>query len=381
MRPARLDVSPAEVEDLRRRLLRTRWPRPWPPDEGRRMPDDGHLLRRLAARWATGHDWPAQQSAINALPSYTAEVAGTDVHFLLYPGEFPDALPLVVTHGWPSSFLEMPRLAERLANPSRHGGDPRDAFTVVVPSLPGFGLSPQRPELPAATGTHELWHALMHDELGFERYGAHGGDLGAGVTSLLAQEHPGSVVGAHLLAVADPPDADPDTLTPEERAYQASESRWFAEDGGYEHEQMTRPLTLSHGLADSPVGLLAWIVEKHREWSDCDGDVSRCFPDDYLLTQASLYWFTETISTSFRPYYEYARVWTARVRRVDVPTAVAVFPRDLSLPPRTWAERTYNVTRYTTMPRGGHFAAYEQPGLLSRDLVEFFRSLRQRGGP
>jgi len=341
------------------------------------MPDDGPLLRRLAARWATDYDWYAEQAAINALPTFTAEIDGAPVHYLLYRGESPGALPLVLTHGWPSSFLEMPRLARRLATPSLHGGDPRDAFTVVVPSLPGFGLSPQRPELPATVGTHELWHRLMHDQLGFERYGAHGGDLGAGVTSLLAQEHPESVVGAHLLAVADPPDVDPGTLTADERDYQRSMRRWFAEDGGYEHEQMTRPLALGHGLSDSPVGLLAWIVEKYREWSDCDGDVSRCFPDDYLLTQASLYWFTETISTSFRPYYEYAQGWTARVRRVDVPTAVAAFPKDLTLPPRSWAERTYNVTHYTRMPRGGHFAAYEQPELLARDLTEFFRAMKE----
>src|SRR3954451_6333209 len=265
---ARLEVSREELGDLRARLARTRLPQAWPAAGRDGPPDDGPVLRRLVDHWATDFDWEARQAEIKALPSYTADVEGTPVHFLLYPGETPDPLPLVVTHGWPSSFLEMPRLADRLANPSRYGRDPRQAFTVVVPSLPGFGLSPQRPELPAATGTHDLWHALMYDELGFARYGAHGGDLGAGVTSLLAQAHPASVVGAHLLAVADPPDVDPDTLTAEERAYQASERRWFAEDGGYEHEQITRPLTLSRGLSDSTVGLLAWIVEKYREWSD-----------------------------------------------------------------------------------------------------------------
>jgi pimeloyl-ACP methyl ester carboxylesterase len=216
----------------------------------------------------------------------------------------------------------------------------------------------------------------MHGALGFERYGAHGGDLGAGISSLLAEAHPEAVVGVHLLAVADPVDVDPATVTEEEQAYRDAVTKWFAEDGGYEHEQMTRPVTLGYGLSDSPVGLLAWIVEKYREWSDCEGELSRTFTDDFLLTQASLYWFTNTISISFRPYYEYARHHTPRVKRVAVPTAIAVFPKDLVQPPRSWAERIYNVTRYTRMPRGGHFAAHEQPELLAEDLTAFFRSLR-----
>jgi len=373
---ATLTVDPADVADLGYRLERTRWPRTWPAAPGQADPSaDSALVRRLARTWAGDYDWSAHQAAINALPSFSVEIDGTAVHFLKYDGESDDALPIVITHGWPSSFLEMTELARRLSKPSRHGGDPRHSFTVIVPSLPGFGLSPQRPELPGAA-THELWHRLMREHLGYSRYAAHGGDLGAGVTSRLAQEYPGAVVGAHLLAVADPVQFDPATLTDAERSYLAATERWFTDDGGYEHEQMTRPVTLGYGLADSPVGLLAWIVEKYREWSDCDGDVSRCFSDDFLLTQASLYWFTNTISTSFRPYFENAQGWRCRVERVDVPTAVAVFPKDLGQPPRSWAERTYNVTRYTEMQRGGHFAAHEQPELLARDLVEFFYDVR-----
>jgi pimeloyl-ACP methyl ester carboxylesterase len=185
--------------------------------------------------------------------------------------------------------------------PSRHGGQPADAFTVIVPALPGFPLSPQQPALPPATPTHELWHRLMHDELGFSRYAAHGGDLGAGVTSRLAQAHPEALAGIHLLAVADPAGYDPATVTPAEREYLDAVAAWYADGGGYAHEQRTRPLTLSFGLSDSPAGLLAWLVEKYREWSDCDGDLSRRFSDDFILTQASLYWFTNAISTSFRP--------------------------------------------------------------------------------
>jgi pimeloyl-ACP methyl ester carboxylesterase len=216
----------------------------------------------------------------------------------------------------------------------------------------------------------------MHHELGFARYAAHGGDLGAGVTSRLAQAHPEAVVGIHLLAIADPVEVDPSSVTQEEQDYLDSVAAWYAQDGAYAHQQMTRPITLGYGLSDSPAGLLAWIVEKYRSWSDCDGVLSRRFSDDFVLTQASLYWFTNTISTSFRPYYEHARGMREPVQAIRVPTALAVFPHDLSRPPRSWAERTYNLTRYTAMPRGGHFAAHEEPELLGNDLTAFFRTLR-----
>ncbi|GAB2793857.1 epoxide hydrolase family protein [Streptomyces daliensis] len=375
-----ISVSDAELYDLRARLRSTRWPRPW-PIEGWAAGTDTAELRRLVAYWADGYDWRHHETAVNALPSHFADIEGTPVHYCRYDGERPDALPLVLTHGWPSSFLELTALAERLAHPSRYGGRPADAFTVIVPSLPGFAFSPQRPALAeagtdaAAEQTHELWHRLMHDVLGFERYAAHGGDLGAGITSRLAEAHPEAVVGIHLLAVASPAAYDPSGLTPEEEAYLAAVATWQAEEGGYMHQQNTRPLTLAPALTDSPAGLLSWIVEKYRAWSDCGGDLSSRFSDDYLLTQASLYWFTNTAATSLRPYYEYAHGLTRRVERVDVPTAIALFPADLSRPPRSWAERTYNVTRYTRMPRGGHFAAHEEPGLLAEDITALFRGL------
>jgi pimeloyl-ACP methyl ester carboxylesterase len=376
-----LRVPDADLQELRSRLLGVRWPRPWPPQDASEWEagTDAGELRRLVRYWTTGYDWRAQEAAINALPGQVASLDGTDVFYLRFDAEVPDALPIVLTHGWPSSFLELSGLARRLAAPSRHGGHASEAFTVIVPALPGFPLSPQQPALPPAQPTHELWHRLMHDELGFSRYAAHGGDLGAGTTSLLAQSHPEALVGIHLLAVADPADYDPTTVTPAERDYLNAVAAWFARDGGYEHEQMTRPVTLSFGLSDSPAGLLAWLVEKYRAWSDCDGDLSRSFSDDFILTQASLYWHANAISTSFRPYYEYAQGITPRVRRVSVPTAVAVFPKDLSRPPRSWAERSYHVTRYTMMPRGGHFAAHEEPALLAADLTEFFRPLRVVG--
>jgi pimeloyl-ACP methyl ester carboxylesterase len=370
-----LAVTDAELAELRSRLLGTRWPTPWPTCGWDTGTDSGEL-RRLVAYWASDYDWRAQEAAINALPNRVADIGGTPVHYLRFDGERPGSLPIVLTNGWPSSFLELTGLADRLAAPSRYGRASEDAFTVIVPSLPGFAFSPQRPSLADPLQTHELWHRLMHAELGFTRYGAHGGDLGAGITSRLGEAHPEAVVGIHLMAVANPVAYAESSVTAQERAYLDSIAEWSAEEGGYQHVQATRPLTLSYGLADSPAGLLAWTIEKYRAWSDCGGDLSSRFSDDFLLTQASLYWFTNTISTSFRPYYEYARHLTRRVERVTVPTAVALFPADLTQPPRSWAERTYNVTRYTPMPRGGHFAAHEEPELLAHDLREFFRAHR-----
>ncbi|WP_433534518.1 epoxide hydrolase [Micromonospora sp. CA-249363] len=333
-------------------------------------------MARLARYWADGFDWRAQEAAINALPQFTVSIDGARVHLVRLRGEGPRPMPIVLTHGWPSTFLELTQLGDRLANPSRYGGDPADAFDVVIPSLPGFAFSEPRPGWPAEPPTHELWHTLMRDVLGYEHYGAHGGDLGAGVSSRLAAAHPESVVGGHVLAAMNPPIAEGEQLSPEERAHVAHMAQWYAEEGGYEHQQQTRPTTLAHALSDSPAGLLAWIVEKYRAWTDCGGDLSAAFTDDELLTHVSLYWFTNTIATSFRPYLEHHLFARDSWQRVEVPTAIAVFPFDLSQPPRSWVERSYHLTRYTTMPRGGHFAAHEQPELLATDLTEFFRELR-----
>lgn len=379
-KPPMIEVSDAELADLRDRLRRTRWAEPWPVD-GWDAGTDPAELRRLAAYWADGYDWRTHEATINALPSHLADLDGTPLHYLRFDGEHPDALPILLVNGWPSSFLELTGLAQRLATPRRYGGTPQDSFTVIVPSLPGFAFSPQRPTLSTEEQTHHLLHRLMHDELGFMRYAAHGGDLGAGITSRLAQDHPEALIGIHLLAVAAPAAYDPATLTPQEQAHLDTLATWQTHEGAYQHQQSTRPLTLSQGLTDSPTGLLAWLLEKYRAWSDCGGDLSTRFSDDFLLTQASLYWFTGTISTSFRPYYEHAHGLTTRVKRVSVPTALALFPADLSRPPRSWAERTYHLTRYTHMPRGGHFAAHEEPDLLAHDITHFFRTHRPTQPP
>ncbi len=368
-----IEVSQGELGELRDRLRRTRWSPDWPTG-GWAAGTDPAELHRLVGYWADGFDWYRQQDAINNLPWAIAMIEGTPLRYLRFDGERPGALPLVITNGWPSTAIELVELAQRLATPSHYGGDPADAFTVIVPALPGFPFSPQRPS--HEEQTHELWHWLMRDELGFDRYAAHGGDLGAGITSRLAQAHPDEIVGIHLLAIAAPANLDPATMTDAEQQHLQAVRTWVADEGAYQHQQQTRPLSLAPGLSDSPAGLLAWIIEKYRAWSDCDGDLSSRFTDDFLLTQASLYWFTNSIASSFRPYWEFAQGLTTRVETVTVPTAVALFPHDLAQPPRSWIERTYNLTRYSLMPRGGHFAPYEEPDLLADDLRAFLQPLR-----
>ncbi|MFE9814421.1 epoxide hydrolase [Streptomyces sp. NBC_00236] len=238
--PPLIAVTDEELEDLRARLRATRWPTRWPVD-GWEAGADTTEVRRLAEYWAAGYDWRAHEARINALPHHTAVIGGTPVHYLRFDGERPGALPIVLSHGWPSTFLELTDLARRLAEPSQHGGDASDAFTVVVPSLPGYGFSPQRPDLPPTLQTHQIWHRLMRDELGFDRYAAHGGDLGAGITSRLGEAYPESLAGIHLLAVAAPEEYDAAGLTLDEQAHLDQVANWSAEEGGYQHQQNTRP--------------------------------------------------------------------------------------------------------------------------------------------
>jgi pimeloyl-ACP methyl ester carboxylesterase len=369
-----LQVSEADLDDLRHRLRRTRWPAKWPVEPWAAGTDPSEL-ERLVDYWATGYDWHRWQVTINELPSHFAVIADHRLHYLKFEGETPEATPIILTNGWPSTFFEMVELAQRLANPNRFGIVDQRSFTVIVPSLPGFTLSSQRPTLPADVATHEIWHQLMSDELGYDHYVAHGGDLGAGTTSRLAAAHPEAVLGVHLMAVGAPSDFDRASLTTDEQEYLDRVAAWTRDEGGYMHQQSTRPLTLAYGLSDSPTGLLAWILDKYKAWSDNHGSLSDSFTDDFLLTQASLYWFTNTIGTSFRPYYEYGRGVDRGLAFVDVPTAISLFPADISQPPRAWAERTHHVTHYVHAPRGGHFAPIEVPDLLADDIRGFVSKL------
>lgn len=294
--PYEIAVDQQLLDDLRERLRRTRWPSRV-PRESWDMGSERATIERLVKRWGQDYDWRTTEARLNTLPHFRASVDGTRVHFLHFRADRSGAPAIVLTHGWPGSFLELEPLARRLSAPADGG----PAFDVVVPSLPGFGFSEQRsePALPAATA--DVWRRLMVDVLGYERFGAHGGDLGAGVTSWLAADHAAHVVGIHLLAVGAPDLASGPPLSAAERAHVDRVARWMAEEGAYEHQQQTRPMTLAFGLSDSPVGLLAWIVEKLRAWSDCDGDLGTRFSDDDVLDWVSLYWLTGSIAPSFRP--------------------------------------------------------------------------------
>lgn len=387
---ARLHIEPfvsavpdSVLRDLRHRLQRTQWS-DFVPGASWADGTDPVFLRRLVEHWIDGYDWRVEERRINALPQYRATVDGTEIHFVHIRGNGPSTIPLVLTHGWPGSFLEYRKLIPLLTDPARHGGDPRDAFDVVVPSLPGFGFSAH----PSAPGMHpervaSLWMKLMTDVLGYERFAAHGSDIGANVTALMALLQPDRLLGIHVTSVTGSAlvrwlgdGARP--LSDAERRFTAEVEAWTEAEGGYSHLQRTKPLTLAHALADSPAGLAAWIVEKYRGWSDCDGDVERRFTLDELLATITLYWVTGTIGPSMRMYFE-GRLHPRRLakgERVEVPSAAALFPRDIARPPREWGERAYRIARWTEMPRGGHFPAHEEPGLLADDLAAFFREMR-----
>jgi pimeloyl-ACP methyl ester carboxylesterase len=304
------------------------------------------------------------------------------IHFIHERGKGPNPLPLIITHGWPSTIFEMSKIIPLLTDPASHGGDPVDAFDVVAPSMPGYGFSDHtsRRGMNVAR-VADLWAQLMADVLGYRRYGAQGGDWGAGVTARLGFAYPGQVIGIHTTSVSGAPtgwQAGMRDLSVAERALLEARAHWQLEEGGYAHIQGTKPQTLAYGLNDSPVGLAAWIVEKWRTWSDCHGEVERRFTKDELLTTVTIYWVTQTINSSTRLYYENQHnPWLLQPgQRIDVPCAVARFPHEISQPPREWAERFYNLKQWTVMPRGGHFAAFEEPELLAQDIRAFFRPLR-----
>lgn len=377
-----LTTASGALDDLRARLHATRWPDELLEGAGWELGTDEAYLRQLVAYWADGFDWPAQEAALNALPHHRATVGGLGIHLIRVPAAGTrggERLPLVLSHGWPDSFWRYLKVLPLLTDPGAHGGDPADAFDVVIPSLPGYGLS-DKPRGPGMDVRRiaGLWAELMVDVLGYERFGAAGGDLGSGVTRFLGLDHAEHVVAIHRTDVGLPLlQVDPAELAPEERRYLGQVDAWRAGEGAYAQMHRTKPQTLAYGLHDSPAALAGWIVEKLRAWSDCGGDVESRFTKDELLTNITLYWLTGTIGSSFRVYHDAAGIPPEQhARRIEVPCGIAVFPHDIGLPPRAWAERTSNVVHWTEMPRGGHFAPLEEPELYVEDLRAFFRPYR-----
>jgi pimeloyl-ACP methyl ester carboxylesterase len=381
IRPFKIAVSEEQLNDLLARLKFTRVPRSLDAESW----DDGASLafmERLISHWRLGFDWRAQENCLNRFPQFIARVGELDVHFVHEKGKGPAPMPLVLTHGWPGSFAEMQEIIPLLSDPAAHGGDAADAFDVVVPSLPGFGFS-QAPQHRGVSSKRvaEMWSELMTG-LGYDRFGAQGGDIGAGVSMWLGRLYPKQMVGLHLNYIPGgflPPlgDGSP-PVTAEEEAFRTRAASWFATEGAYSAEQSTKPLTLAYALSDSPVGLAAWIAEKFRTWSDCNGDVERVFTLDQLLTDISIYWFSGNVASTLRIYKE-NRSEPLKFNdgeRVEPVFGMALFPAELPTPPRSWVERVFDVKRWTSMPKGGHFAAMEQPQLLAEEIRAFFRPLR-----
>jgi microsomal epoxide hydrolase len=378
-KPFTLAVPEAAIVDLRERLARTRFP-DQAPGPAWAYGSDVAYMQDLVAYWHDAFDWRAAEARLNAFPQYKVRLHDIDLHFLRVEGKGPAPCPLLLSHGWPGSVFEFLDIIPRLTDPARFGDDPADAFTVIAPSLPGYGLSFAPGQKRFSVEVIAACFAdLMTDVLGYRRYAAQGGDWGSFITSRLACDHPDRLLGIHLNLM--PLRRDPATVanpTPEEKEYLHELTVFLKEETGYQWIQGTRPQTLAFGLTDSPAGLAAWIVEKFRRWSDCGGDVETVFTKDALLANISFYWFTGAIGSSFWPYY--ARMhgrWPIPDGGIAVPTGYAEFPREILSPPRSLAARTYSdIRRWTVMPRGGHFAAMEQPEALAAELRAFFRPLR-----
>jgi pimeloyl-ACP methyl ester carboxylesterase len=384
--PFRIDISAEVLRDLNSRLDGTRWQ---PGLKGRNWnagtnPD---YLKELARYWRGGYDWRRQEAYLNGFHHFTTHFDEAEIHFVHEQGKGPNAFPILLTHGYPDSFYRFVKIIPMLTDPESFGGQAEDSFDVVVPDLPGFGFSGKPTKPGTIFHVNDLWARLMNETLGYKRFGAHGGDWGSTVTEQLARSHSDAVAAIHL---TDVPFwhlfQKPSDPSPAEAKFFSHNDNWLQTEGAYALIQSTKPESLAQGLCDSPTGLAGWLVEKFRAWSDCHGDIESRFTKDELLTNIMIYWVTESIGSSFLPYYDYASAsafeWMKEgikkwVRSSQVPAAFAIFPKDISQPPREWAERFFKVQRWNEMPHGGHFAALEEPELLVEDLRAWFRTFRQ----
>ena len=380
MTPFRINVPEPVLTDLQYRLAHTRW-----PDEieeaGWNYGTNREYLKQLADYWQHGYDWRAQEARLNEFPHFKEDVDGLNIHFLYIEGKGPNPMPLLLTHGWPDSFFRMLKMLPFLTDPASHGGQAEDAFTVIVPDMPGYGFS----DKPKEAGYDPVRIARVFDklmkQLGFSSYVAHGGDWGSHVTEQLGLHHAGRVRAIHLTDVPSPHTKVADklpNLSAAEKAWIVKNKAWQEKEAAYQKIQGTKPETLAYGLNDSPVGLLGWIIEKFYAWSDNDGNLEHTFSKDELLTNVMIYWVTESIGSSIRLYYETMHNPALQLpTHVDVPTGFAIFPKDITPAPREFAERFFEVKRWEEMSQGGHFAAMEETGRLVKELREFFRNYRE----
>jgi microsomal epoxide hydrolase len=374
VREFRIDVSDAVLADLGERLTRTRWAEALPGEPWDRGASLAYI-QELCDYWQHKYDWRSHEAALNSHPQFMCEVDGVDVHFWHVRGKGPSPMPLMLVHGWPGSIFEFHHLIGPLTDPAAHGGDATDAFDVVVPALPGYGFS-GKPREPGwgPTRTARAFDTLM-GELGYARYGTQGGDWGSIVTSLMAANHGEHVIGAHLnmLFMAPTPEQ---AQSPEAKEILEAGAAFQRDETGYSLVHSTKPMSLGIAQSDSPAGIAAWIVEKFRTWSDCNGDVESVYTKDQLLTNIMFYWAPNSIASAANMYYESRAERRGAWPEIKVPVGVAMFPKELARCPQSWTEGKLNVTQWTEMPQGGHFAAMEQPQLLLDDVRSFFRPLR-----
>jgi len=381
----KIAISDDVLSDLHHRLTQTRWST-YQDGIHWKAGTSPEYLRELAEYWEKAYDWRHHEARLNRFSNFKTTVDGIGVHFICERGKGPNPMPIVLTHGYPDSFCRFLKLIPMLTDPVSFGGDPEDSFDVIVPDLPGYGFSDKPQNLGTIFRIHDLWARLMTEVLGYQKFVAHGGDWGSTVTEQLARSHSDSVLAIHLTDVPfghlfQKPD---DPSSDEERFFKMNEE-WIQKEGAYTLVLSTKPNSLAPALNDSPVGLCSWMIEKFRSWSDCDGEIESRFTKDELLTHVMVYWATESIGTSFLPYFEYSNsgslTWVKEgiknwIGKCRVPTAFALFPNDISSPPREWAARFFDVQRWTEMSRGGHFAAMEEPQLLVDDLRVWFRRFR-----
>jgi len=366
-------ISQPVVDDLKFRIRQTRW-----TDEikgsGWQYGADLSYIKELADYWLDKFDWRKVEDKINQYPNYIAEIDGVKIHFLHIKGKRKISMPLIITHGWPGSFIEMNKLITPLTT------DPEFSFDLIIPSIPGFGFS-QKINTPGCNlwFISDLWSKLIK-EIGYEKVLAQGGDFGAGISTALALKHPENMLGLHLNYIPGsyfPFLSQDEKLTEEEIQSLKNAEDWYTAEGAYSHQHRTKPLTLGYALNDSPVGLCAWIVEKFYGWSDCNGNIENVFTKDELLSNVSLYWFTETIHSSIRLYNENSRapLHFSKNDFINIPVGIARFHKEDPFPSRKFIERGYNVQHWTDIPRGGHFAAMEQPELLANDIIQFAKEI------
>jgi pimeloyl-ACP methyl ester carboxylesterase len=374
-----IQIADKKLEELSSRLSKTRWPDQLKDSDWERgMKKD--YLQYLVDYWQNGYDWRSQEKELNSYSQFKSKIGGIDIHFIWEKGKGKNPTPIILTHGWPDSFLRYKKIINKLTDPARFGGDPNDSFDVIIPSLPGFGFS-DKPEHNGNNNAHvaELWIKLMTEKLGYTKFAAAGGDIGSGVTRYMALNHPNLLIGIHLTDVGIIRDLlmapDESKLSTAEITYKKTAQQWMAQEAGYISIQSTKPQTLSYGLSDSPVGTAAWILEKFRSWSDCNGQLENSYSKDELLTNVMIYWLTNTISSSVNMYYENAHSLPA-MGKIEVPTGIALFAQDILLPPKEWTIKNLNIVQWTEMPRGGHFTAMEEPDLFVEDICKFYRQLK-----